>query len=36
MVKKVLTDAGFIENKTFKECRFLFFLTTIYAIYLDS
>ena len=36
MVKKVLTDAGFIENKTFKECRFLKPPTTTYAIYLDS
>ena len=36
MVKQVLTDAGFIENKTFKECRFLKPPTTTYAIYLDS
>ena len=36
MVKRVLTDAGFIENKTFKECRFLKPPTTTYAIYLDS
>lgn len=36
MVKKVLTDAGFVENETFKETRFLKPPKTTYAIYLDS
>lgn len=36
MVKKVLTDAGFVENKTFKETRFLKPPKTTYAIYTDS
>lgn len=36
MVKKVLTGAGFVENETFKETRFLKPPKTTYAIYLDS
>ena len=36
MVKKVLTGAGFVENETFKETRFLKPPETTYAIYLDS
>lgn len=36
MVNKVLTGAGFVENETFKETRFLKPPKTTYAIYLDS
>lgn len=36
MVKKILTGAGFVENKTFKETRFLKPPRETYAIYLDS
>lgn len=36
MVKKVLTNAGFIEGKTFKETRFLKPPKTTYAVYMDS
>lgn len=36
MVKEVLTGAGFIEGKTFKECRFLKPPATTYAVYMDS
>ncbi len=36
MVKKVLTSAGFMEGKTFKETRFLKPPKTTYAIFLDS
>lgn len=36
MVKRVLTGAGFVENKTFKETRFLKPPKTTYAIYMDS
>lgn len=36
MVKEILTGAGFIENKTFKETRFLKPPKVTYAIYLDS
>lgn len=36
MVKQILTGAGFVEGKTFKETRFLKPPTTTYAIYLDS
>ena len=36
MVKKILTGAGFVENKTFKKARFLKPPKTTYAIYLDS
>ena len=36
MVKEILTRAGFVEGKTFKETRFLTPPKTTYAIYLDS
>ena len=36
MVKKVLTGAGFVEGKTFKETRFIKPPKTSYAVYLDS
>ncbi len=36
MVKEVLTGAGFVEGKTFKETRFLKPPTTTYAVYMDS
>lgn len=36
MVKRVLTNAGFVENKTFKETRFLKAPITTYAVFLDS
>lgn len=36
MVKQILTDAGFIENETFKESRFLKPPKTTYAIFNDS
>lgn len=36
MVKRVLTAAGFVEDVTFKETRFLKPPKTDYAIYLDS
>ena len=36
MVKKVLTGAGFVENETFKETRFLKPPKSTYAIYFDS
>lgn len=36
MVRQVLTAAGFVEGKTFKETRFLKPPTTTYAIFLDS
>ena len=36
MVKKILTGAGFVEGKTFKETRFLKPPTTTYAVYMDS
>ena len=36
MVKQILTDAGFIENETFKETRFSRPPQTTYAVYLDS
>lgn len=36
MVKKILTAAGFIENETFRETRFIKPPRTTYAIYLDS
>lgn len=36
MVKRVLTNAGFVEGKTFKETRFLNPPKTTYAIFLDS
>ena len=36
MVKRVLTGAGFVEGKTFKETRFLTPPKETYAIYMDS
>lgn len=36
MVKEILTNAGFIEGKTFKETRFITPPKTTYAIYLDA
>ena len=36
MVKRILTDAGFVEGKTFKETRFLNPPRSTYAVYLDS
>lgn len=36
MVKTILTGAGFIENKTFKETRFITPPTTTYAVYNDT
>ena len=36
MVKSILTGAGFVESKTFKETRFLQPPKTTYAIFLDS
>lgn len=36
MVKKILTGAGFVEGKTFKETRFITPPTTTYAVYMDS
>lgn len=36
MVKRVLTGAGFVEGKTFKETRFLKPPQTTYAVYMDS
>lgn len=36
MVKKILTEAGFVENKTFKETRFLKPPTDSYCVYMDS
>ena len=36
MVKEVLTGAGFVEGKTFKETRFLKPPKTTYAVYMDS
>lgn len=36
MVKDILTIAGFVEGKTFKETRFLKPPVGTYAIYLDS
>ena len=36
MVKKILTDAGFVEGITFKETRFLKPPKTTYAVYMDS
>lgn len=36
MVKTILTESGFIEGQTFKECRFLKAPTVTYAVYLDS
>lgn len=36
MVKDILSRAGFVEGKTFKETRFLTPPPETYAIYLDS
>lgn len=36
MVKEVLTTAGFIENKTFKETRFIAPPTETFCVYLDG
>lgn len=36
MVKQVLTGAGFVEGKTFKETRFLTPPKTTYAVFMDS
>ena len=36
MVKRVLTAAGFVENKTFRETRFLTPPKQTYAIFTDS
>lgn len=36
MVKQILTAAGFIENQTFRETRFLKAPRGTYAVYLDS
>ena len=36
MIKQILTNAGFIENETFRETRFIKPPRTTYAIYLDS
>jgi len=36
MVKRILTGAGFVEGKTFKETRFLKPPQTTYAVYMDS
>ena len=36
MVKQVLTAAGFIEGKTFKETRFLTPPRSTYAVFMDS
>ena len=36
MVKTVLTGAGFVEGKTFRETRFLKPPKTTYAVFMDS
>ena len=36
MVKRVLAGAGFVEDKTFKETRFLKPPKTTYAVFMDS
>lgn len=36
MVKGILTEAGFVENKTFKETRFIKPPKTTYAVYLSD
>lgn len=36
MVKKILTNAGFIENETYKETRFITPPRCTYALYNDS
>lgn len=36
MVKRILTGAGFVEDKTFKETRFISPPKTTYAVFIDS
>ena len=36
MVKQVLTKAGFVEGKTFKETRFIKPPKSSYAVYMDA
>lgn len=36
MVKKILTGAGFVEDETFRETRFLKPPETTYAVFMDS
>ena len=36
MVKKILTGAGFVEDETFRETRFLSPPKSTYAVYMDS
>lgn len=36
MIKTILTESGFVENKTFKETRFLRPPKSTYCIYMDS
>ena len=36
MVKEILIGAGFVEDQTFKETRFLKPPKTTYAVYMDS
>ena len=36
MVKQILTGAGFVEGKTFKETRFLSPPKNTYAVFMDS
>ena len=36
MVKRVLTGAGFVEDKTFRETRFIKPPKTTYALFMDS
>jgi hypothetical protein len=36
MVKQVLTGAGFVENETFRETRFLKAPKSTYAVFMDS
>lgn len=36
MVKKILTEAGFVEGETFEETQFINPPDTTYAVFLDS
>jgi hypothetical protein len=36
MVKKILTEAGFVENETFTETQFITPPRATYAVYMDS
>ena len=36
MVKQILTGAGFVEGKTFRETRFISPPKTTYAVFMDS